>query len=48
MTELSLMALLASIRERLDALNVAPLSDEDLAHLVAINEWLTGLGGADV
>lgn len=43
MTEPSLIALLARIRERLDRLATAPLSDEDLRHLIAVDEWLEDL-----
>jgi hypothetical protein len=45
MNEPSLVALLASIRARLDALEFAALSEADLAHLVAVDEWLADLTG---
>jgi hypothetical protein len=38
-----LIALLERIREHLNELATAPLSDEDLAHLVAIEDWLGDL-----
>jgi hypothetical protein len=38
-----LIALLQRIRLRLDGLATTPLNDDDLAHLVAIDEWLTDL-----
>jgi hypothetical protein len=38
-----LIAPLERIREHLNDLATAPLSDEDLAHLVAIEDWLGDL-----
>lgn len=45
MNEPSLSKLLDSIRKHLDALAAAALSDDDLAHLVAVDEWLADLTG---
>lgn len=39
----SLLALLQRIRGHLDDLATTPLSDDDLRHLVAIDEWLGDL-----
>ena len=48
MTDPSLTVLLERIRTRLDALATAPVSDDDLQHLVAIDEWLADLAeGSD-
>ena len=48
MTQPSLIALLERIRGHLDELATTPLSDDDLAHLVAVDEWLSDLtGGAE-
>lgn len=38
-----LLTLLESIRGHLDAPATSPLTDEDLTHLVAIEEWLADL-----
>jgi hypothetical protein len=42
-----IVALLERIRGRLDGLATAPLSDDDLAHLVAVDEWLAALSEGD-
>jgi hypothetical protein len=47
MTAPSLVALLDRIRSRLDELVTEPLTDEQLAHLVAIDEWLEALTEGD-
>ena len=39
----SLTALLERIRARLDRLATAPVSDDDLRHLAAIDGWLADL-----
>jgi hypothetical protein len=43
----SLLALLERIRGHLDKLATSPLSDDDLAHLVAVDEWLEALTEGD-
>jgi hypothetical protein len=43
----SLLALLDRIRGRLDDLVTEPLSDDQLQHLVAIDEWLAALMEGD-
>jgi hypothetical protein len=43
----SLLALLDRIRGRLDELITEPLTDDQLQHLVAIDEWLASLSEED-